>query len=504
MIGGLEFAKFISGPCVASLMTKIPSPWQASLWLIAAFSAIRLLVGSASGLSVDEAHYALYGLHLDWSYFDHPPLVGWLNALVLPFSESTLALRVLPVSLFAATGVVLYRLTLRLFPQETPWLGFISVALLQSGLMFQLLGIALVPDTLLLLLGLLVLLALHGALTTASTRYWLALGLLLGLAALSKYTAISLVATVLIALAFTRQWRQLLTPAAGLAVVLAGLALLPILYWNATHEWISFAYQLHHGTGKLHWKVGRFLLSEAVQLVVYGFGVFVFGVIALVAAARETGDNGVRYCLALALPVLLLFGMNAGFEPTLPHWTALAWAAILPLSARWIHRHWSRRTVRVGVYASGAFSLLLMLVLFAEMLTPRLPFADNRHPLNGLYGWQEAAQRAEQLRSEMAATPGITPMLFTGNWTYASRLAWYARPTPVIVLDQRIDQFDLWFGSPQHGARGIVVVAEKGAAPATGGAARFAACTLRDKLPIILNDHLVSTFSFYACHDFQK
>ena len=485
-------------------MLRRKSPWTASLWLIAAFSAIRLLVGSASGLSVDEAHYALYGLHPDWSYFDHPPLIGWLQALVLPFSESALALRVLPVVLFAATGMVLYRLTRSLFPQDSPWLGFISVALLQSGLMFQLIGIAMLPDTPLLLLGLLVLLVLQGALTTAQMRYWLALGLLLGLAALSKYTAITLVATVLIAMAFTRQWRQLRTPAVWLAMLLAALVMLPILYWNARHDWISFAYQLHHGTGNLHWQASRFLLSEAAQLLVYGFGVVVFGVIALVSAARDSSDTGVRYCLALALPVLLLFGWNAGYVATLPHWTSLAWAALLPLSARWIYRRWSQRGVRVGVYMSAAYSLLLMSVLFAEMVTPRLPFAENKHPMSDIYGWQDAAQHAETLRAEMAATPGVTPTLFTVNWTYASRLAWYARPTPVVVLDERYDQFDLWFGSPQNGARGIVVSTEGDAPPATGGAAQFAGCTPRDKLPIILNGHLVSTFSFYACNDFRK
>jgi hypothetical protein len=465
---------------------------------------IRLLVGAAAGLSVDEAHYALYGLHPDWSYFDHPPLIGWLQALVLPFSESTLALRLIPILLFAMTGIVLYRLTLTLFPNESPWLGFISVALLQFSLMFQLIGTAMLPDTPLLLLGLLVLLALRSALMTARVRDWLALGLLLGLAGLSKYTAITLAATVLAAFTFTRQWRQFLTPAPWLALAAAGLCMVPILYWNARHDWISFAYQLHHGTGNLGWRPGRFLLSEAVQLLAYGFGVVAFGAIALVAALRETKDDGIRYCLALALPVLLLFGWNAGYVESLPHWTALGWAALLPLASRWIARHWDSRPVRIGMYAAVAYSLLLMVVLFPETVTPRLPFPDNRHPLRDLYGWQDAAQHAEKLLADMAATPGVKPVLFTKNWTHASRLAWYARPTPVVVLDDRYDQFDVWFGSPHNGARGILVIPDADAQPATGGRGQFAECALRDKLPVVANQHLISTFSFYACNDFHQ
>ena len=32
------------------------------------------------GLTVDEAHYVLYGKIIDFSYVDHPPLVGWVQA----------------------------------------------------------------------------------------------------------------------------------------------------------------------------------------------------------------------------------------------------------------------------------------------------------------------------------------------------------------------------------------------------------------------------------------
>ena len=71
-------------------------PWPATLWLTLVVAALHLLVAGRVPLSADEAHYALYGLHLDWSYFDHPPLVGWLQALVLPVSSSEFALRLWP------------------------------------------------------------------------------------------------------------------------------------------------------------------------------------------------------------------------------------------------------------------------------------------------------------------------------------------------------------------------------------------------------------------------
>ncbi len=482
------------------------TPLQATVLLVATTTLLRLFAAKAVGLSVDEAHYALYGLHLDWSYFDHPPLIGWLQALVLQFGDSDFALRALPIFLFACTSMVLHQVSLVLFPRETPWLAFSSVALLHSGVMFQLVGLAMLPDTPLLLLGLLVLWVLHDIMVKGRVRYWLWLGVLLGLAALSKYTAITLVATVVLALAGNRQWRQLRSPWPWLAVLAATLLILPILYWNYSHDWISFAYQLQHGAGKPSWELRRFLAAQGAQLIVYGPGLFVFGLIAAVYGLRQRRDRGAWLCLSLALPVLLLFGWGAGFEMTLPHWTALAWAGLAPLTAYWLHRHSQRRWVRVGVGAALVYSGVVLAVVFGELLFSWLPFKDNGNPMRDLYGWEQAAQRAGQLRGQMELEQaGSTPKLFTENWTYASRLAWYARPAPVQVADTRYDQFDLWFGSPQNEARGILVLwPDQQATPAVGGVGQFTACELRDRLPVSAHGHLISTFSFYACHGYRN
>ena len=123
-------------------------PWRATLWLTLGVALLHLAVAGRVAFSADEAHYALYGLHLDWSYFDHPPLVGWLQALILPLAQSEFALRLWPIALAAATALLLYRFALRLFPDGHPWLGFWSVVFYQSGLLFQILGMALVPETL--------------------------------------------------------------------------------------------------------------------------------------------------------------------------------------------------------------------------------------------------------------------------------------------------------------------------------------------------------------------
>jgi len=487
------------------------TPLHATLLLVLATTLMRLIAGVTTELTTDEAHYALYGYYLDWSYFDHPSLIGWLQALALVFGSSELMMRVIPIALYAATSLLLYRVVAVFFPQESRWLGFVSVALMQSSVMLQLIGMAMLPDSPLLVLGMLLLLVLQQILVQGGVRNWLLLGLLLGLAGISKYTAVTMVLTVLLSLHFGKQWRQLLTLGPWLAMLLAVCVLMPVLYWNYTHEWISFLYQLKHGTAKLDWQLKRVLVSQAGQLLVYGPLLYGFGLIALVGALKKFGklhceqERGTMLLLATALPLLLLFGWNSGYEMTLPHWTSLGWLALSPLAARRIMLGWDKRWVRVSSKASAVFAVVLVGAIFSQLIKPWWPFPEGNHYLKDLYGWGNSARRAEQLRAEMDKAGPPAPYLFVENWTLGSRLSWYARPTPLQVLDNKINQFDIWYGSPQDGARGILVLwPAADATPATGAQGQFTSCALRDRMPVMVNGKLASTFSFYACDGYKK
>ena len=72
----------------------------------------------------------------------------------------------------------------------------------------------------------------------------------LGLAFASKYTAILLPLTVVVAVLVRPSLRERLRePGPYVACVVATLVFLPVLRWNATHDWISFRFQLQHGLG---------------------------------------------------------------------------------------------------------------------------------------------------------------------------------------------------------------------------------------------------------------
>jgi len=481
-------------------------PWHATLALTLAVAVLHLLVAGRVPLSADEAHYALYGLHLDWSYFDHPPMVGWMQALVLRFSDSEFALRLWPILLSALTALVLFLYTRRLFPQDSPWLSFFTVAFYQSGLLFQLLGLALVPETPLLLFTLLALLTLLRALDHDHWRDWLTFGLCLGLAGLSKYTAVTLTLTTALFVVLQHGRASLRMPKLWMALFLSAfvalLVITPVLYWNVEHDWISFRYQLGHGFRAKGWEWSRVGLSQLGQMFAYAPGLYVFGLVALGAATGVWRERGTQLTLLLVIPVLLLFVSGSGREETLPHWTALAWAAVTPLATRWILHHWTQRPVRGLLYVSTGYSLVVLALLYTLLLFPALPFPGPRHPLSPLLGWPEAATRAAVLRADFARDEPEA-VLLVPNWSLASRLAWYARPLPVQVTDTRFDQFDLWFGTPRPGTDGVLVVPDSMLKTGRRMLNQFDACREAEPYRVVRGGQTIVTFYFFLCRDYR-
>jgi 4-amino-4-deoxy-L-arabinose transferase-like glycosyltransferase len=466
----------------------------ATIQLLLVTGGLHLLVAGGGALSVDEAHYALYGLYPDWSYFDHPPMVGWLQALVVPLSESEFALRIWPALLMAFAGGLLYRLSRVLFPEADPWTAFIAVLILQSAVIVQLLGIALVPELPLLVFALASALVLWNAVERQRRRDWLLLGLCLGLAGLSKYTAITLALSVVLFIFWQGQWRLFLTPKPWVAALLGLICILPVLYWNSRHDWISFLYQLGHGAPDREWSLSRFARAQAGQMLAYAPGIFIFGVIVLVESWRKRREAGRRLLLSLILPPLLLFAWAAGYEETLPHWTLLVWALLAVPMAVWLWQHRERRWVRFTAIGSLVYSLLLTLVIHSQFAVPWIPFKPLEHPLRDLYGWQAAAERGALL-----ASAGGKPLM-VGNWSLASRIAWYARPQPVQVTDTRFDQFDLWFASPEEGGDGVLLVPDYyEGRDDVSGVGKFRQCSRLDSMTVLLGETPVQHFSFYNC-----
>ncbi|QWE21146.1 glycosyltransferase family 39 protein [Polynucleobacter sp. AP-Kolm-20A-A1] len=487
-----------------------PSSWAAISICIAAL--VHFALGFSIEFSVDEAHYALYAQHLAWSYFDHPPLVGWIQWPLISLTSSEGFIRLIPEFLWVVSCILVYQVTLEVhhFIQgrnagyltsalpSANTCGLMAVLVIIAAPMPHILAIGLLPDTLLtpLSLGLMLMALKWLSQDHFSMGNWILTGILLGLAGLSKYTAAFIALALLLVLLSSPRKRWINKLGFWLAALVALILITPVLYWNWANDWISFKYQIAHGSGGewLWRRLGAFL---GIQLAVFGplfiLGVFVF----LKDCMHATKFSLLALFGFFLIPFIIFASLSGGGG--LPHWTTPAWFCLAPFTGIGLAKAWAiqhRNLIRILFVLQTA----LCCVGFGYVLSGGISSAAIKsNPIADLYGWKIAGQKANELVKDTKAQ-GIAVQ----NWTLGSRAAWYASPTPVFVLDQRQDQFDLWFGALPRGANIILINwSGMGFSAPVGSKSAFERCEPLESLEIVRFGQVLSKFDFSLCSNWQ-
>jgi 4-amino-4-deoxy-L-arabinose transferase-like glycosyltransferase len=478
------------------------------LTLLLGASLLHFGIGWVLGLSGDEAHYALYAAHPALSYYDHPPLVGWVQWPLVALGAHDGVLRLIPELLWLGTALLVHALAQRLHALARPAAGSAQAAGLWAVLAYSLapllhvLGIGLLPDTLLMFFTAALMLQTLRLLDAAQAQRlgnWLGLGALLGLAGLAKYTAIFAALPVAACLLAAHGPGLLRRAAPWLALLLAVVLVLPVFIWNAQHDWASFRYQLHHGAGS-HWRVGQLVGFLLAQLLLYPL--LLWGAFGL--RRRVLGGAGLRapwgWLLGFALLPFAVLAYLSGGGSSLPHWTAPAWVALAPWVGIGLAALWASGRRRL-IWVLGTVQALFCVVLYVFLLTAGPTWLRNEgasepvNPFTDFYGWDTAGARAQQLAREHQVD-----RLAVQNWTLASRLAWYARPLPVHVIAPGQDQFSFWSGELPHGASALLMDWSQMAYKLPLGPGQFERCEPVDSFAAERAGRPIARFSFYRCH----
>jgi hypothetical protein len=225
---------------------------------------IRCFIAAYTGLGNGESYYFRGALHLDFSYFDQPPLFFWLSAISIKiFGINNFGIRFPAVLLFAGTSWLLFLVTKKLFKAKA---GFWAVVVMNLSAVFTIaIACWYQPDAPLMFFWLLStwliiqLMVNPGTEDSEATRYsrktwllWLAVGISMGLATLSKYHVLFLFAGVFMFIATNKKQRHWLWhPGPYIAILITILIASPILWWNAHNNWVSFVFQgSRAGTGQ--------------------------------------------------------------------------------------------------------------------------------------------------------------------------------------------------------------------------------------------------------------
>jgi 4-amino-4-deoxy-L-arabinose transferase-like glycosyltransferase len=252
----------------------------------------------------DESYYWLWSHHLDWAYFDHPAgvsIMTWLSTAL--GGQSEMGIRWLNALLGAGTIALCYAVGAALVSHQAGLLAAFAVAV---GAPFLLISRFVYTDALhlfLLLLNLLLFWRLASEQPRPQLSTALAFGLSLGLLFNTKYSAY--LYAIALALAVLMDHRHLLTKVRfWLAALIAGLGLVPVVAWNAAHDWASYRWQLSHASFSLTGEVS--LLGTAYHNLTYlTWPLLVMALLGLGRIRRPAERLLVLVALLLLLPVAL-------------------------------------------------------------------------------------------------------------------------------------------------------------------------------------------------------
>ena len=369
-------------------------PDQLVLLALLAVTLLRYIAIAVTplGLDVEEAQYWLWSQTPDAGYFSKPPMIAWLIGVSTMVLGDTLFGVKAPAPLIQLVSALLIGRVARIAGGDAAgrlamlvWITLPAGAI--AGFVFSTDG-----PMLLFLLAMLVVLAplslgRHLTLQQAGLA-----GILAGLAMMAKYAAVYLPAgLVLWWLWEGRRARSLSIPHIAVFSLGVLVSMSPNILWNLGHGFVTVAHLEHNA----NLDAGAPSLLRSLEFLVAQAGVvgpLVFGLaVAAVIAGRREPEA--RFWIALAAPAIVAIGIQAYLSDANANWAVASWPPLIVLLCRWLAMprdagagRWKPRLGNAAVAVNAALALVVLSASVAGSLGPLTPASD---PLRRLKGWQE-------------------------------------------------------------------------------------------------------------------
>ena len=470
--------------------------WRVLRAVALALLAVKLVLLVTARPFMDETYYFLWGQHPALSYFDHPPLIGWTQAIAgAVFGWTVLGLRAMVALTLIGDLALLWLFARRLAGEswrDTFWP--LAVVFLATPIFFGLSSVAL-PDHLLIFFALAALYAFESFRQSveAGTPRWRFLYLAaaaIGFATLSKYTGVLLGAGIVVYLVAVPSLRRTFrSPHLYLAMLLAIAMQAPVLVWNLQHGFASFGFIVG----------GRAGLRDLSSLA--GLGGFILGAVAvlspflLIPIARFLLGKRDGHGLARLIFWISTVGFLAAslFTNILIHWNVIAYLAVLPFLVPYLR---SRLLIGAQI-AYGALAILFAAVNYTALPVLAI-FGPGDQTSAWSYGWDEV-----EAAIDGALTTQHVDFIAATDYALAAPLAFQLRDRDVTSLSPRREAFDDWFDAEAYRGKSAIIVADRWRPLTDAISGHFASV---DKLTTLTIERFGRRFdvtTLYLGHDFS-
>ncbi len=293
------------------------------LLLVKAAAILFVIFQAGIGLGPDEAQYWLWSEDLSWGYYSKPPGIAWEIFLGTSlFGSTELGVRFGAILLGFGIPLSVYLLAhcCGLKHGTAFWAGAI-MAFAPIGIIASFIA---TTDAGYILFWTLAAAAVAYKLQRNQEPYYSLVGLLILFGALFKWTIYVFWFVILVYSYFQPRLRTLkLIP--GILISLLGL--LPSLYWNMAHGWVTFR---HVGTqiagGQQAWFHGNFFDFIGAQIALLSPVFFVLLILAYIDLWRKwkTVSQSIQFC-AVATSAIFVYWIFSLFMKMQGNWCAFAY-----------------------------------------------------------------------------------------------------------------------------------------------------------------------------------
>ncbi|MBV9532814.1 MAG: glycosyltransferase family 39 protein [Bradyrhizobium sp.] len=406
-------------------------------------TVLRIAYAHLIDLRTDEAYYWTWSKEHVLCFLDHPPMIAWFIRLgTAIFGDTNLGVRFAGILAMLVTQLLLADIARRMTHDIRAVV--LAVLMPEAAVYYGLLTAKVSPDTAVIPFALAAVWALLRLAESNNPRWWLVAGAFGGLSLLSKFTAVMLLPAIA-AFTLVPDWRArwLKSPYPWLAALIAVVLFLPVLIWNAQHDWASLRFQLVRATAMHETSLRTVFDYIGLQLGLVGLVLLPVVLWGLTLTARRGYLAREPVAILLSTAVLVPFLYFLWKSLTLrvgDTWPMFMWpigfAAAATNIAMLPREGWSLRVVSSTIgWANLAVvsGLLTVIVVFLYSVASPWNFFGRTDPIGGEAGYSEVAARVQ---AELEKT-NATWIATTDYRTYAMMRWFFNGRVPVIQVNER-------------------------------------------------------------------
>jgi hypothetical protein len=315
-------------------------------------------------LWADEAQYWLWSKNLDLGYYSKPPMISYGIYLTTHFfNDSEFFIRLSSPFVHFFTSIVVFKIAEILYDRKTA-LTSGCLYLLLPGVSFS--SIFISTDVYLMFFFALSILYFLKALRDDSFFKFTLMGVFIGLALLSKYTAIILYPSIGLYLIIEKGlWKKLFSPKLIWGGIVSIAVFSPNLYWNYLNGYVSFIHTNNnvishevslYPNDMIEFIIGQFLILGPILALIFISSIF----------KKDEEISQKKFLLSFSLPLIFAGTFVALIAGAQMHWAAPGYVCAAIIISRMIIKFNLKKSESLSFALHLSVMVLLYLAAFYQ------------------------------------------------------------------------------------------------------------------------------------------